>query len=138
MKVNRKQLLTPAVLGYLFVGGGLPYLSVTLAEAIKRAWSIDDEMIDRLHLAAAPSRIQNMMISTECAERYGDLSDVEGFYKCNDLWWLDVDEEFAGNGFLMPVSHPKYGWLDRMVAFRGPKDKHGFAVKVRRERLVAA
>lgn len=137
MKVNRKQLLTPAVLGYLFVGGGLPYLSVPLAEAIKRAWSIDDETLDHLHIAAVPTRIQNFFIAEECARRFGDLSTVEGFYRCKDLWWMDIDERLAGRGFLMPITHVKYGWIDRMVVFRNAQDKHGFPLKLRKE-LAAA
>lgn len=136
--VTRAQLLTPAVLGFLFLcERGLPRLSVTLAEAICRAWSVDLEDVDRLHLCACPTRIQNFFIAETCAQEFGDLSRVAGFYRCNDLWWMDLDENLAGRGFLMPVTHPKYGWIDRMVLFRGPKDKHGVPVRVRKDKAAA-
>lgn len=138
MKVTRHQLLSPAVLAYLFLGGGLPRLSIGLANAIMESWSIDEETIDRLHLAAIPTKIQNFMIAEAAAQKFGDLSRVEGFYKCRGLWWIDIDHDLAERGFLMPVTHTRYGWIDRMVAFRSPKDKQGFPVKVRRETRAAA
>lgn len=139
MAITRSQLLTPSVLAFLFLTDqGLPRLPVSLAEAIMRSWSIDEETVDSLHLAAIPSRIANMMISSECAQRFGDLSRVEGFYKCRDLWWLDIDERLAEQGFLMPVTHRRFGWIERMVAFRDPRDKRGFPVRVRRELRSAA
>ena len=130
----RRQLLAPAVYGFLVHCGGLPDLSVHLAEVIMDKLGIDEETFDGLSLCGYPSRMQNLFAANTCAETFGDLTGVDGFYKCRDLWWLDLDPKWSRNGFLMPVRDSKRGWFSGLFAFRHPGDGAPFPVRVRHER----
>ena len=132
----KRQLKVPAVYGFL-VHYCLSDLSAHLAESIMKRWGIDEDALDRLVLRAYPTQIQNLIASKACADEFGDLSTVRGFYLCNDVWWLDLDPRWSGNGFLMPVRDGRRRWFSGLFAFRGPSDDRPFSVRVRGERAAA-
>ena len=135
---QRRQLLAPAVYAFLVHGGGLPDLAVSVVQAIMRSWGCDEDLIKRLALTGYPSRVANVVIANETVQRFGDLSEVEGFYQHDGCWFMDLDERWADTGFLMPVTHAQHGWISALMAFRNARDERPFRLKVRRERQEAA
>jgi hypothetical protein len=132
---QRRELLAPAAYYYFLYL--LPALDVRLAEAVMKSLSIDENDLHRLSIRAYPTRNQNLIFSHACSERFGDLSGVDGFYLCQGCWWLDLDERWTTNGFLMPVRDAQRLWFSGLMAFRYPGDKHPFPAKVRSERKAA-
>ena len=139
MKSLRETLIAPACYALLCYGERvLPPLSVHLAEAICKSWGVDLETLDRLGVVRWPTSVENHFAAAACAEMFGDLSGVEGFFRHNNLWRLDLDDDHCERGFLMPVSNPRFGYVDRVVAFKHPSDRHPFPLKTRREMRAAA
>jgi len=132
-----EHLLAPACYAFLIHCGGLPPLSKHLAEEIERVWGIDDDTIERLALRAYPTKIQNLIASHACTAKFGDLARVGAFYRFRGCWWLDLDEKWCRNGFLMPIIDARWGWISSLVAFRHTRDQRPFPVQLRAERRAA-
>jgi hypothetical protein len=113
-------------------------LCVDTARDIDRHWGIDPEDIDRLEIKSVPTFVTNLIGSNAVAERFGDLSDVPGFYQCRGLWWLDIDERLSRRGLVLPVRDPKRPlFITGLKVFRHARDERPFMLKVRQERIAA-
>jgi hypothetical protein len=113
-------------------------LYVDTARDIERHWGFEAEEIGRLELRSVPSFITNLFGSDACAERFGDLSDIPGFYRCRDHWWLDIDEPFARRGVIVPIRDPQRPtFITGLRVFRHVRDLHPFVLRVRQERVAA-
>ena len=122
-----------AVLSYLLTYC-LNIFSDTLQD-IERVWGFDEEEISRLAIRSCPCRITNMFAADACAEKYGDLADIPGFYRCGDRWWLDLDERLAHRGLILPIRDSQRPFLITGVrVFRHLRDDRPFILRVRSER----
>ncbi len=102
---------------------------------IEQHWGLDRAEVDRLGIASPPTWVTNLIGANACAEKFGDLFDIPGFYSCNDLWWLDIDERLARRGVILPVRDPRRpNLITDLQVFRHVRDPRPFLLKVRTER----
>jgi hypothetical protein len=94
---------------------------------------------DRLAVTSPPSYEFNVIGSSECARKFGDLADIDGFYRCsNGSWWLDVDERLSTRGLIAPVRDSRRPSLvNDLKVWRHVRDPHPFLLRVRAERKTA-
>ncbi len=105
---------------------------------ITRAWQLDARTITSLGIVSVPSEVFNVVACGALAERFGDLSDVAGFFRRRDCWRLDVDAKLAGRGLILPV---RDCWRLRIVAlrvFRHVRDERPFLLRTRTGEQLAA
>jgi hypothetical protein len=131
---QRERYLSAAVYAFMVFGGGLSDLPFTLAEAIMRQWRVDLDTIKSLNLCRYPSHVEGVVIASEVALRYGDLSDVPGFFCEFGCWFMDLDSRYQETGFLMPVGN---GLIHTLMVFRSPRDMRPFPLGTIRRKAAA-
>jgi hypothetical protein len=105
---------------------------------IEQHWGLDRADVDRLGIASPPTWVTNLIGANACAEKFGGLADVPGFYCCGGLWWLDIDEGLARRGLILPVRDPKRpSLITNLQVFRHVRDPRPFLLRVRTERGAA-
>ena len=78
----------------------------------------------------------NLLACDYLAQRFGYLSDVEGFYQLDGCWRLDLDEKLAPRGLILPIRDLSMRIIALRI-FRHVRDKHSFILRTRtEERLV--
>jgi hypothetical protein len=104
---------------------------------IEKHWGNSREEISDAGIVSSPTRIFNFFAAAACAEKYGDLGDIPGFYRCGDDWWLDVDERLATRGLVLSVRHSQYpGLIIGLRVYRHARDDRPFMLRVRGQRSV--
>jgi hypothetical protein len=113
-------------------------LHVSTLRDVEQVWGIDRLDIDRLGIASPPSHTFNVIGSGECARKFGDLSNVPGFYRCDGSWFIDVDERLARRGVVLPVrDRQRPNLIVDLQIFRHVRDSRPFLLRVRAERQAA-
>ncbi len=106
---------------------------------IERVWGLDREDVDRLGIVSCPSEVGNIIGAGACAQRFGELFDVPGFYRCSGCWWLDLDARLARRGLIVPVRDSRWpSLMSGLRIFRHVRDQRPFILRVRAERREAA
>jgi hypothetical protein len=101
---------------------------------LESVWGLERDETDRLGLASPPTWVTNLIGSNACAEKFGDLADIPGFYKCDNLWRLDIDERLARRGLILPTRDPQRPLLIvGLRVFRHVRDEKPFILRVRSE-----
>jgi hypothetical protein len=137
-QVKREDLRRAAVYGF-FVRECLNFYVATFRD-IETVWGLNEQDVSRLGIASPPTWVTNMIGANACAEKFGgDLSDIPGFYKCNDLWWSDIDQRLARRGLIVPIRDPfQPGLITDLQIFRHVRDAHPFLLRTRRAERAAA
>lgn len=104
--------------------------------AICNVWQLEEEQVFRLCIVNAPTIVYDLIGCNYLAERFGDLSDIDGFYRLRGCWRLDIDERLAARGLILPVRDSRM-WIVALRVFRHVRDKRPFLLRTRTgERLV--
>jgi hypothetical protein len=123
-------------------GYALPSLPLSQAKLISGFWKCDLNLIERLHVCRAPSAVENLVLSMEAFNRYGDaLEQVPGFFKDGyrqDFWRLDLDEKLADCGFIVPITDRTFGFYTSLQVFRHARDLNPFVLTTRERERGAA
>lgn len=82
-------------------------LSVSTLRDIEHVWGLDSEDVERLGIVSCPPQATNLIAAGAVAEKFGEsvLYDVDGFYKCGECWWLDLDPRLSRRGLIVPMRH---------------------------------
>lgn len=107
----------------------LPLYEDTL-RAICDVWQLEDRQVVRLGIVSAPTTVSNLIACDYLAHRFGDLSDVEGFYQLDGCWRLDLDEKLARRGLILSVRDSRMRIIALRV-FRHVRDKRSFILRTR-------
>lgn len=99
-------------------------------------WGLQEEDVFRLAIRSCPSKVTGLIAASACAEKFGKLFDIPGFYLCNGCWWLDVDSRLSHRGLLVPVRDSRL-WIVGLHVFRHARDERPFMLRVRPERWAA-
>ncbi len=151
----RLRYLLPTAAVYGHVIHNCLELSETTALEIEREWSLSGSAITRLAIRSCPSKILNLIVSADCAQKFGGdlLAQVEGFYSydrqgslcdCSEWrddcvchlksWRMDLDPSLCLRGFIVPQRHPSSLWIESLLVFRNAKDRRPFRVRFRKEK----
>lgn len=124
------------------------------ARAIEKDWQFSASDIDRLGVRSCPSYTGNLLASYSLLQTFSAevLSQTPGLYCFNyrsrpcaclefrsdcichvDWWRIDIDPKHAQRGFILPVRHSEYLFIDALRVFRDTRDRHGFLLKLRTE-----
>jgi hypothetical protein len=106
-------------------------------KAIMADWGIDDQIICRLGLVSIPTYTLNLLACQALAEKFGDLSDIPGFFRLRNCWRMDLDEELSGRGLILPIRNYRMQIVALRV-FRHTQDQFPFILKTRTGGLQAA
>jgi hypothetical protein len=98
----------------------------------KNFGSFNDDELFRLGVCSVPNFKLNALVCEKLANRLGDLSMCDGFYKIGNVWRLDIDEKLSRNGLLLPIRSRKKRLIYGLNVFRYPDDERPFWLKTRK------
>ena len=147
-KLNRQifnRLVQPSMRTLVFRAGVYFFLlteCLSLYEStvrdIQNHCEINENEILARGIKSCPTWSHNIIGAGACAERFGDLSEVPGFYFVDDRWRLALRPELSVRGFVVPVHHAGLGFIESLQVFRNAKDSKPFTLQVRALRRSAA
>ena len=105
-------------------------LYVDTMKDIERVWGLEEEEVFRLGICSCPSQVNNLIAASACAERFGELTRLPGFYLCDGCWWLDIDANLSCRGLFVPVRDSRL-WIVGLRVFRNVRDERPFMLRVR-------
>lgn len=96
-------------------------------------WELDEQQFSELLFAGIPSEWRNILYCSHLFQKYGDLSNIPGFYKhVLGGFLLDISPQYENTGFLLPIRNP-HKLITAIQVYRYVSDPRPFILRNRKE-----